>query len=88
MRRIKKLAGGHPKVLNVHKILIHDYLSKYFISLHIVVDSDMPLYEAQAVVEAVANKLEKKFKADVTVQICPYSEDGTLWGEEDEYYEE
>ncbi len=66
---IKNAATSHPGIMEVHKILVHDYISSRSISLHIVMDSDMPLSAAHGIAEAVEKELCKLFDAEVNIHV-------------------
>ena len=84
LKRIKRVAGKHPKVREVLNIHVHDYLSSYFISLHVGTDEDLPLSQSQWIANQVEDKLCKIFKAKVTVQTYLWDEEPESWEEEDE----
>jgi len=71
VKRIKEIAVSHPEVLDIHKIIVHDYISSRSISLHIVVDGELGLDEAHGISEVVEEMLERKFDATVIVHVDP-----------------
>ncbi len=68
LARIKRVAGNHPKVTEVTNVHVHDYLSSFYISLHVGTDQNLSLANSQRVAQQVERKLSRMFKAQVTVQ--------------------
>jgi len=83
VERIKRIAGKHRKVTEVTNVHVHDYLSSFFISLHIGTDQDLPLGKTQKIAQEVESKLAKVFKAEVTVQTFLCTEDNASLEEGD-----
>lgn len=81
LKRIKRVAGKHPKVREVLNVHVHDYLSSYFISLHVGTDENMPLDQSQKIATQVEKKLSRMFKAKVTVQTYLWDEEPDSWEE-------
>ena len=84
VKRIKRVAKKHPKVNEVTNVHVHDYLSSYYISLHVGTDRNLPLEKSQKIAQQVEDKLAKIFKAQVTVQTFLCLEGSDDWEDEAE----
>lgn len=71
--KIKAILGAHPEVRGFHDIRTRSSGSMEFIQLHIELDPHMPLFEAHAISEEVAEEVQRAFpRAEVLIHIDPY----------------
>lgn len=73
---ITRYAMSVPGVNSIHKINVHDYGLHKMVSLHIQVDSDLPLIEAHEISEQVESIIESKTYYEAIVHVDPISEPG------------
>jgi len=69
--RICDIVMDLPGVIDVHRILVHDYISIKSISLHIYVDENMSLSAAHEIANSIEKKVGEKLLAEVNVHVEP-----------------
>ncbi len=68
---ICRMALKEKGVLDVHDILVHDYISVRSISLDILVDRDLTIFEAHEIADRVMLEVQREFLAVVKVHVDP-----------------
>lgn len=75
IERIREIVLSVPGVLNLHDVLVHDYQSDKFVTLHIEVEDYLSAKEAHRIALEVQDRLRKKLKSsNISVHIDPKGE--------------
>lgn len=72
VREIQETVLADPAIQDMHDLLIHDYgPGRIYASLHAEVPAHMDIMEAHAAIDAIEEKLRRKFRMQVTVHMDP-----------------
>lgn len=70
--QIERAASGVEGVREVHRISVHEYGARRVVSLHVLVDSELPIGPAHLVAERVETEVNRNFAAETTVHLEPH----------------
>jgi cation diffusion facilitator family transporter len=76
IQKISAIATSVPGAYQVHDVVVHQYGSQRFISLHIEVDEDISPAVAHSIADNVEHKLEYKLNAQVVTHTDPVAVTG------------
>lgn len=78
VRDITDIVMGHPEVLNVHDLIVHDYgPGRLMISLHAEVPGDGDIYALHDAIDTAEYELQQKLGCSAVIHMDPVSPDGT-----------
>jgi len=73
IKKVEEAALSFPEVIEVHKVLIHDYGAYKEISLHVVMERTLNFIEAHDLSEKIERLIEERIHCRATVHGEPYS---------------
>jgi cation diffusion facilitator family transporter len=71
IRRIEQVAMSVAGVEEVHRVSVHEYGQQRVVSLHVLVDPDMPVTAAHQIAETIEVALNRDLAAETTVHMEP-----------------